>query len=588
MRRLIPLFGLLSLLAGDLAAAPAEPGEWLFINGGVYTVDRDRPWAEAVVVRDGRIVFVGDNAEASARAGADTRVVDLAGRLLLPGFHDSHVHPMGAGTRFLRCQLAGLEWPDAVLRKVADCAADLDDGDWLRAEGLPDAALQDPRATSALLDRYTGEHPAVLRTHLNHSVLVNSTALRAAKIGAATPDPKRGAIERNPDTGEPTGILHGEAWGVIWRLSSIYRQHELRLALQKASAIANAFGVTTANEASASPEHWAAYRQAEAAGEMTLRVHASLRWDPDTGPGQLTALRPMLEAPPGPRFRAGSVKLFLDAGGYDGASVLRPYAGTSQDYGDSRYGDRLPELVTRLDRAGVDAHFHAYGDRAVRDALDAVERARRDNPPRDRRHHVAHLALVDAADLPRFAELDVTADVQPLWAHWTGQRAGEAERFGPERAARLIPIRSLFEAGARVAAGSDWYSESMNPLVAIQYAVTRRPLDGSGSAWIPEERATLAQMIEAYTVNGAWLARQEHETGTIEVGKAADLVVLDRNLFAIDPMKLHETRVLLTLLEGQAVYSDSTSLASARISAGISFTRATRASQRGSSRSFSK
>ena len=176
------------------------------------------------------------------------------------------------------------------------------------------------------------------------------------------------------------------------------------------------------------------------------------------------------------------------------------------------------------------------------------------NPPRERRHHVAHLALVDPGDLRRFAELGVVADVQPLWAHWDEEQAEFAAAIGPERTARQIPIQSLFQAGARVVAGSDWISESMNPLVAIQYAVTRRPLDGSGPAWNPGELATLEQMLEAYTINGAWLARQEDETGSIEAGKAADLVVLERNLFDVDPLEIHGVRVLLTLLEGEEVY----------------------------------
>jgi hypothetical protein len=189
--------------------------------------------------------------------------------------------------------------------------------------------------------------------------------------------------------------------------------------------------------------------------------------------------------------------------------------------------------------------------------LDAIERAMAANGPRDRRHHLAHIALVHPDDLPRFAGLGVTADFQPLWAYLNAEREDEIAALGAERGQRLMALHSTFASGARVVAGSDWISESMNPLYAIQIALTRRPPDGSGPPWTPNERVTLAQMLEAYTINGAWLARQEQATGSIEVGKAADLVVLDRNLFDMDPMQLQDVKVLLTLLEGKRVYRDS-------------------------------
>jgi predicted amidohydrolase YtcJ len=194
------------------------------------------------------------------------------------------------------------------------------------------------------------------------------------------------------------------------------------------------------------------------------------------------------------------------------------------------------------------------GDRAIREALDALAHAAEANGPRDRRHHLAHIELIDPDDLPRFARLGIAADYQALWAYLSPGMQIEVEALGPDRAQRLIQIRSMLDTGARVVAGSDWISESMNPLFGIQVAVTRRPPDGSGPAWIPDERVTLAEMIDAYTINGAWLAQQEHETGSIEVGKAADLIVLEENLFAIDPMQIKDVAVLLTLLDGEPVF----------------------------------
>jgi hypothetical protein len=333
---------------------------------------------------------------------------------------------------------------------------------------------------------------------------------------------------------------------------------ELREALRLASAMANGFGVTSVNEANVLPELWAAYREAERLGELTLRVQASQTWRFDQGMDQLDGIMQRRDQAGGPRFRADAVKLYLDGDAlYGTASLLEPYAGSADDTGKEKVGpEELDAVVARLDEAGFQAHMHAFGDRAVRMGLDAIEHAMAANGPRDRRHHLAHVTLVHPDDLPRFAGLGVVADFQPLWAYLNAEREDEIEALGAERGRRMMAMNSMFASGARVVAGSDWISESMNPLYAIQIALTRRPPDGSGPVWIPEERVTLAQMLEAYTINGAWLARQEHETGSIEVGKAADLVVLERNLFEVEPMQLQYVKVLLTLLEGKPVYRD--------------------------------
>lgn len=574
-----PLFLLCLLLFASFAHADEAPAEWLFTGGGVYTVDPERPWAEAVAVRSGRIVYVGNDAGGEAWRGPDTRVVDLAGRMLMPGFHDAHAHPMAAGTRFLRCQLYDLEWPDAVLARIDECVAGLQPGQWLRAVGIDEAVLESGMADRALLDRHAPENPAVITPHLARIIWVNSKALAAAQM-----------LE-SPTDQEPwirTGILGTDQLGAIWWLASQYQPREYREALRQAASLANSFGITSVNEAKTTPQHWEAFRQAEAAGELTLRVNASLLWNPKGEQDPLGELIRLRQAADGPRFQAPSVKLVLDGAGASTANWIQPRGGAEARQGEIFPRDELADVVARLDAAGFDLHLHAYGDGAVREGLDAIAHAQAQNGERDRRHHMAHLALVDPEDLPRFAELGVTADVQPLWAYWNEERVEEARGLGPERTGRLIPVRSLFDASARVVAGSDWISESMNPLVAIQYAVTRRPLDGSGPAWNPAERVTVEQMLAAYTRNAAWLARQEDLTGVIAVGMAADLVVLERNLFETDPMDLKDVRVLLTLLEGVAVYSDSTSSISARRSSGMTTARSSRARQRGSSWSDSR
>jgi predicted amidohydrolase YtcJ len=455
----------------------------------------------------------------------------------------------------LRCQLGGLQTLDQVLSALKPCSEEIAPGNWLRGVGLPMDLLGTTAAELARLDRATAGYPTLLAAEDGHTVWCNSEALVIASIDASQPDPGFGSVGRDPGTGALTGVLGGSAIGKLWLLQSDYSERELREALRRASALANSYGITTSDESSARPEHWRAYRAAEAAGEMTLRVTAALRWDSERDNGQLPELQALREAATGPLFRAHAIKLFLDGDSGRSGNLLEPYAGTDDEYGHSVYGERLPAVVAAIDAAGFDLHAHAYGDAAVRDGLDAVQAAITANPSSERRHQLAHLALVHPEDLPRFRALDVSADIQPLWAWVNKERRKEIESLGPERARRLLAFRDLFDSGARVAAGSDWISVSVNPLYGIQVAVTRRPPDGSGPAWNPEQRVTLEEMLKAYTINGAWLARQEELTGSIEVGKAADLVVLERNLFEVDPMTLKEVRVLMTLLNGEVVYT---------------------------------
>jgi hypothetical protein len=541
------------------ASAPGvAPADRVFTGGAVYTVDPERSWASAVAIRDGRIVYVGDDGRAQAWIGPETEVTQLRGRMLLPGFHDSHMHPMAAGTRFARCQLRGLEWPAAVLAELERCAGALAPGDWLRGVDLSSEAFAGDGPDISQLDRLTGDHPALIQSRAGNRFWANSLVLRMAGIGAATPEPPYGRIGRAPGSQEPNGILEGSAAGDVYGLLPRYSTETLVGGLAYASALAHQFGITSSNEASTQPEQVAAYVDAGQSGALDLRVQASLSWSPERGLEQIADLERLRGQAGGERFSARSIKFFLDGeGSHRSAALLEPYAGRPDERGALQFSDReLETYVTALDTAGFDLHFHAWGDAAVRQALDALEHAIWANPAWDRRHQIAHLALVHPDDLARFAALGVVADVQPLWAHLDGERELEIRALGSERGGRLSPVRSLIDAGARVVAGSDWISESMNPLVAIQYALTRRSLDRPGPAWIPEERASLEQMIEAYTINGAWLARQEGETGSIEVGKAADLVVLDRNLFEIDPMEIARARVLLTLLEGKEVHRD--------------------------------
>jgi predicted amidohydrolase YtcJ len=473
--------------------------------------------------------------------------------MLMPGFIESHMHPMAAGSRYLACPLNNLAWPGEVLAKLERCAAGLQGGEWLRATGLADGVLAGVGPGTAVLDKVSGGRAAMVSNRFSHAVWLNSEALSRAGIDSATVDPEGGEIVRDQSSGMPTGVLRAAAVNLVWQLASDFSQDEFRQGLRRASQLANSLGITTSNDGATMRAHWEAYRAAEQAGEMTLRVNASLRWYPELGLDQLRSLEEMRDQSTGPLFRADSVKLFVDGGAEGTANLLQPYLGTEY-YGLSNFGDRLTGIVEHLDAAGFQLKMHAYGDQAVRDGLDAIQHAMQTNASRERRHQLAHVALIDPADVPRFAELGVTADIQPLWAWGSEVRERECESFGPERCQHFLAFRDLFDSGIRVVAGSDWISDSMSPLYGIQVAVTRRPPDGSGPAWNPDQRVTLEEILKAYTIDGAWLYGQEDLTGSIEVGKAADLIVLDRNLFEVDPMAIKDVAVLLTLLEGEVVY----------------------------------
>lgn len=543
----------------SLSACATDDGasaDFVFTGGGVYTVNEDQPWVDAVAVRDGRIVFVGDDDDVVSFVGDNTEVIDLAGRMLMPGFHDSHMHPMAAGTRFLRCQLYDLEWPDEVLAKIRECAKDHPPGQWLRGVGLADEVFAGQGPHRDQLDALVPGSPAVINNDSGFLSWVNSLALESVGIDASIPDPDKGKIEREAGTGEPTGVLRNRASHMVYRHLPIPDSDDLREALRLASELANSYGITSVNAAQVRPQLHDAYVAADRAGEMTLRVQASQAWDLERDGAQLAEIRARRDTGAGRRYRADAVKLFLDGGiTQRTAALLAPYVGTLDDRGRmSVDATTLTELVTEIDAAGMQVHVHVVGDRVVRSALDAFQKAIAVNGPMDRRHQMAHIVLIDPVDLPRFAELGITADFQPIWAYLDDERRSEIEAVGPERGLRLIAMRSMIDSGARVVVGSDWVSESMNPLYGIQIAVTRRPPGGSGPAWIPEQRATLDEMIAAYTINGAWLARQENDIGSIEVGKFADLIVLERNLFEVDPMRLKDVAVLLTLLEGDPVF----------------------------------
>ena len=567
MRRLFSCALAILVLLAPLSARASAPkaarraADLVFRNGAVYTLDAARTWAEAVAVSRGRIVYVGTNSGVRAWIGPRTAVVDLRGRMLMPSFHDSHVHPVTSGVELGECQLHELTTAEQILDAVRRFAAENPQKTWIRGSGWQLPLFADANPHKSLLDKVVRDRPVLLYAADGHSAWANSRALEVAKITKATPDPVAGRIERDPQTGEPTGTLRESAMALVSKYLPDYAPADYLAGLRRALEMANRFGITSLQDADADEAALTAYAELDRRGELTARVVAALHVEPSKGAAQIPHLIELRRTYRGRRLRATAAKIFAD-GVIEArtAALLEPYLGTDGDRGKANVEpDVFNPLVAALDREGFQVHVHAIGDRAIRNALDAFEFARARNGSRDSRHHIAHIELFSPQDIPRFRRLGVVANFQPLWAFADPYIVKlTMPVLGPERSRWLYPIRSLAASGAVVACGSDWSVTSMNPLEAIQVAVTRRaPEAGQGAAWIPEEAADLAEVLAGYTINGAYVNFEERETGSIETGKAADLIVLDRNLFEVPAHEIHRAKVLLTLLEGKAVYRDA-------------------------------
>jgi predicted amidohydrolase YtcJ len=556
----------LALLALALAAAacaagrPADRADLILTNAKVVTMAADGARAEALAVAGGKILFVGDRAGALKRRGDATRVVDLGGRMVLPAFQDSHIHLVTGGVELGLCDLNGLATKAEVLTRIRDYAAAHPSVPWITGGGwdLPLFPQANPRREE--LDAVVPDRPAVLDAADGHSAWANSRALALAGITKDTPDPSGGRIERDPRTGQPSGTLRESAAGLVERLVPELGPDDYIRGLRAGQALANRHGIASIVEASASPELLDAYAALDRAGTLSVRVLACIHVDTGRGVeevGRLTGLRRRYA---GRRLKATSAKIFAD-GVMEShtAALLEPYVDRPGDRGTPLLEpEAFDALAVALDRAGFQIHVHAIGDRAIRMTLDAFEAAGRANGFRDMRHHIAHLELIDPADIPRFRRLGVAANFQALWAYADPYITDlTLPILGPARSRWLYPVGSVARSGAVIVGGSDWSVSSLNPLLAIQVALTRRgPDDPPGEAWIPEERADLTTMLRAYTVNGAWLSHEEAWRGSLEAGKAADLIVLDRDLYAVPPAEIGRARVLLTLIEGREVFRD--------------------------------
>ncbi|WP_328675823.1 amidohydrolase [Streptomyces sp. NBC_00343] len=534
----------------------------LFTNGPVLTPEGRT--ATAVAVTGDRITAVG-HAEVHDLAGPRTQVVDLAGRLLLPGFQDAHVHPVPAGLELTQCDLTRAKTAEDTIAAVRAYADAHPEREWITGGGWSMEAFEGGTPTKELLDSVVPDRPVYLPNRDHHGAWVNSRALQLAGITRDMPDPVDGRIERDA-SGEPAGTLQEGAMQLVGRLTPPATQADRLAALLHAQRHLHALGITAWQDALVGEflgmdDPSDAYLAAAREGSLTARVVGALWWDRERGAEQIPELVDRRTALSHGRFSASSVKLMLDGVAETGtAALLDPYldkCGCATANRGTSFIDpeQLPKYVTELDALGFQCHFHALGDRAVRDALDAVEAARAVNGPSDTRPHLAHLQVVHPDDVARFVRLGAVANIQPLWAAHEPQMDELTIPFlGPQRALWQYPFGALLRSGATLAAGSDWPVSSPDPLQGIHVAVNRVEPGGTGPVFLPGERLDLAAAITAYTAGSAY-ANHLDETGRIAEGALADLVVLDRDPFAAPPEEIGESQVALTYVGGTEVYA---------------------------------
>ena len=553
-----------SILLILILMTSSRAADLVFHNGDIYTVDAARSWASAVAISGERIVYVGDDRGVQEHIDDQTRVIDLDGRMMLPGFVDSHLHPLSGGMSITRLQLDNIYDREEVFSRIRTYVEANPDLPWIIGRGWLEAPfLPEGVPNRHMLDRIEPDRPVYIRNASGHQSWVNSKALEIAGITAETPDPPNGRIDREED-GSPSGSLHEAASSLVSRYIPEETDSDRERALARAMEAMGAYGVTSIVDAGSYPDSERAFSSLYDQGAMTVRAvlcqrHLADRDDDE----QLKEFLARREALNHPYLRASCVKLMLDGIiEHHTSALLEPYA----DKPDSRgmiflEPGRVESVVEKLDKEGFQVHVHSIADRSTRVALDAFEHALAVNGFRDARPTLSHLQLVNPVDIARFRELGVIANITPIWMRLDFWERMALETIGPERGRQLFLSQDYLRNGATLVWGTDWSVTTLSPLEGIETAVTRRHLGGvdpttgeEDETWMPDQVMNLEQAIAAYTVNGAYLMHSENELGSIEAGKLADLVVLEANLFDVAPLAIHAVKTDMTVFNGNILY----------------------------------
>ena len=551
MKQFFALLITLTFSALVLAQAPAD---LVLVNGKIWTVDDRRPEVGAVAVLGNRIAAVGSNEEIRKWIGANTKVIDLQGRRVTPGFNDSHVHFLDGGMGLASVQLRDARTPEEFRDRIRDFAAKLPKGRWI-LNGNWDHENWTPPAlpTRRLIDAVTPDNPVFINRLDGHMCLANSLALKLAGVTRETPDPPGGTIVRDAD-GEPTGVLKDAAMNYVYKVIPSPSEEVMAEAIRAALASAAENGVTSVQDMSASPDVFGVYQKLLANNELTVRVYAL---QPLSEWGRLA--RAGIRAWFGnDKLKVGGLKGFADGSlGSTTALFFEPYLDAPKTSGlpsDEMFPEgKMLNNIIGADRAGLQIAVHAIGDKANKTILDIFAEVGKRNGPRDRRLRIEHAQHLRPEEIKRFGAERVIASMQPYHAIDDGRWA--ENRIGPSRAKGTYAFRSLLDAGATLAFGSDWFVAPMEPLMGIYAAVTRRTLDGKRpQGWVPEQKITVAEAVRAYTMGSAYAGGDEKIKGSIEVGKLADLVALSADIFMIDPVEIEKTKVVMTIFDGKVIY----------------------------------
>lgn len=545
----------LAQFSGPGEAIPPAPADLIIEDAHVLTPDG---WVDAMAVSGGTIVALGGADAVARHRTADTRIVKLGGRTVLPGLHDMHVHPMGAGLAHVACAIPHGSTPGAIFARVAECAKGKAPGEWISGNGYEASSFGATPPNRQMLDKVAPNNPALFFDISGHSSWVNSAALKLAGIDHNTPDPAGGIIERDA-SGEPTGLLRERAAALVWTKMPPPTREQNAAALQWALATLLAQGITAFEDAGVGEKGALAYADLADKGLLKQRVRGCLMWtDPTVLPKRNLYARD--------RFTPSCVKMFLDGVPTDGhtAAMVEDYLPLPNAvHGDGREKGlllvpqaKLDAEVTRLDAMGMTVKFHAAGDGAVRAALDAIVAARRANGFSGLLHNPGHNSFIQPVDIARARALGATFEFSPyIW--YPSPIIGDIKKaVGEERMKRWIPVKEVLDAGVASVPGSDWpVTPSSNPWVAMETLVTRQVPGGGGEILGAAERITLKQAFDMFTRQSANQLYLGQSTGTLETGKRADFVVVDRDIFAVPITQVGQTKVLMTYIDGEKVYS---------------------------------
>jgi predicted amidohydrolase YtcJ len=566
-----------TVAAENIAQPLSHISDLVLLNGTVYTVNMNTSWdqhpLQALAISGKRIVYVGDNKGARAYIGPGTEAIDLGGKMVLPGFIDAHIHPLTSAMLMAGVDLTDVSTSKDYIKKIKDYVDKNKDAKVIRGFGwnYPDFGVTGP--TKELLDNIVSDKPVLLTAIDGHSYWVNSKALEMANITKDTPDPKGGKIERDPKTGEPSGTLRESACLVLIssKLPPLSRD-EIEQGLAKALDMASSEGITTLHDSAVILDQIFAYSNLEKAGKLNVRVFGEMYCNQALGLDQIPYLVAERKNHSSDLFQLRGAKLFADGiiESHTGF-LLEPYADMPGFRGTPVWDPEVfRKMISALDKEGFQIEVHCMGDGAVRMSLDALENARKENGPRDSRHKIAHIELISPNDVPRFKSLGVIPALQPIWFYYTPfiDRV-TLPALGPERTAHIDPMKSLVDSGAVVACGTDWPLAidylTLRPLDSIRTGVVGLPLSKESNItkpFHPEERVDLKTMVEVATINGAYASFMENKTGSLNVGKLADLVVIDKDIFKMPAKDINNARVQMTVLEGREIFRDNSSLRS--------------------------